>query len=134
MRPIHIYGLVLILFQLTGCLNDSIYKEGSPVFGPREYYRKQISFSDTGVFSASSLAEEMKREIKKDTLIKHALVWKEDKKYVVAIKVKAYHFKEAEGLSKKYKEIWEDKWKIPVEITFTPSDYRKAEKILATKK
>lgn len=136
MRPIHIYGLVLILFQLTGCLNNSIYKkeEGSPGFEPREYYRKHISFSDIGVFSASSLAEEMKREIKKDKLIKHAIVWKDDNKYVVAIKVKAYHLKEAEGLSKKYKQNWEDKWKIPVEITFTPSDYRKAEKMLATKK
>ncbi len=136
MRLFLIYGLLLIMFQLTGCLNESVYKkeEGSPGFQPREYYRKHISFSETGVFNASSLAEEMKREITKDRLIKHAIVLKDEEKYVVAIKVKAYHHKEAEALSKKYKQFWEDKWKIPVDITFTPGDYRKAEKLLATKK
>ncbi|KZE68456.1 hypothetical protein AWM68_16410 [Fictibacillus phosphorivorans] len=136
MRLLHIYGLLLILFQLTGCLNGSVYKkeEGSPSFQPREYYRKHISFSDTGVFNASSLAEEMKREITKDKHIKHAIVLKDEEKYVVAIKVKAYHHKEAAEMSKKYKRLWEKKWRVPVEITFTPGDYRKAEKLLATKK
>jgi hypothetical protein len=76
----------------------------------------------------------MKNEITKDALVKHAIVVKQDKKYVVAIKIKAYHQKKAEELSKQYKEYWEEKWKIPVEVTFTPNDYRKAEQLLRTKK
>ncbi|MFE1243826.1 hypothetical protein ACFW35_06815 [Fictibacillus sp. NPDC058756] len=136
MRLLLTYGLLIIMFQLTGCFNDSVYKKDkdSPVFQPREYYRKHISFSETGVFTASSLAEEMKNEITKDTLVKHAIVVKQDSKYLIAIKIKAYHQKKAEAISKQYKEYWEKKWKIPVEVTFTPNDYRKAEKLLRTKK
>jgi hypothetical protein len=136
MRHIITYGIILILFQLTGCFNDSVYKKDkdSPVFQPREYYRKHISFSETGVFNASSLAEEMKDEITKDALVKHAIVVKQDKKYLVAIEIKAYHQKKAESLSKQYKIYWEEKWKIPVEVTFTPKDYRKAQRLQRTKK
>ncbi|RZT22269.1 MULTISPECIES: hypothetical protein [Fictibacillus] len=136
MRRLITYGLLIILFQLTGCFNDSVYKKDkdSPVFQPREYYRKHISFSETGVFTASSLAEEMKDEITKDTFVKHAIVIKQDNKYLVAIKIKAYHRKKAEAISKQYKEYWEEKWKIPVEVTFSPNDYRKAELMLRTKK
>lgn len=136
MRHIITYGIILILFQLTGCFNDSVYKKDkdSPVFQPREYYRKHISFSETGVFNASSLAEEMKDEITKDALVKHAIVVKQDKKYIVAIEIKAYHQKKAESLSKQYKKYWEEKWKIPVEVTFTPKDYRKAQRLQRTKK
>jgi hypothetical protein len=136
MRLLFTYGLIIILFQLTGCFNDSVYKKekDSPVFQPREYYRKHISFSETGVFTAASLAEEMKNEITKDALVKHAIVIKQEKNYLVAINIKAYHQKEAEALSRHYKKYWEEKWKIPVEVTFTPNDYRKAEKMLRTKK
>ena len=136
MRRLITYGLLIIMFQLTGCFNDSVYKKDkdSPVFQPREYYRKHISFSETGVFTASSLAEEMKDEITKDTLVKHAIVIKQDNKYLVAIKIKAYHRKKAEAISKQYKMYWEEKWKIPVEVTFNPNDYRKAEIMQRTKK
>ncbi|MGA4719320.1 hypothetical protein [Fictibacillus nanhaiensis] len=136
MRLLHTYGLLLILFQLTGCFNDSIYKkdETSPEFQPREYYRKHVSFSEAGVSTASSLAEEMKREIKQNKFIKRAVVVKKEGKYVVAIQMKSYHYKKAELLSKKYKLAWEEKWKIPIEITFKPEEYRKVERELATKK
>ncbi|WP_137788811.1 hypothetical protein [Bacillus sp. E(2018)] len=136
MRLLHTYGILLILFQLTGCFNDSIYKkdETSPEFQPREYYRKHISFSEAGVSTASSLAEEMKREIKKDKFIKRAAVVKKEEKYVVAIQMKSYHYKKADLLSRKYKKAWEEQWKIPIEITFNPEEYRKVERELATKK
>jgi hypothetical protein len=137
MRLLKIYGLLFIMFQLTGCFNDSVYKKGenSPVFQPREYYRKHLSYSEAGVFSASSLAEEMKNEITNEDIVKRAIVIKQENKYLVAINIKAYHLKKAEALSKQYKEYWEMKWKIPVEVTFTPRDYRKAEKMhLKTKK
>jgi hypothetical protein len=126
----------LILFQLTGCFNHSVYKkeEGSPVFEPREYYRKHLGLTDAGVSHHSSLAEEMKEEIKKEPYIKHAIVLKHGEQYLVSIKVKAYHQKKAEALSKKYKEMLEDKWKVPIKITFKPSDYRKAERMMAIKK
>ncbi|MET3727712.1 hypothetical protein ABID52_001293 [Fictibacillus halophilus] len=136
MRLPYTYGILLILFQLTGCFNDSIYKkdETSPEFQPREYYRKHISFSEAGVSTASSLAEEMRREITKDKLIKRAVVIKEDGKYVVAIQMKSYQYKKAASLSKKYKQAWEEQWEIPIEITFEPGEYRKVERELATKK
>jgi hypothetical protein len=136
MRLLHTYGILLILFQLTGCFNDSIYKrdETSPKFQPREYYRKHVSFSEAGVSNASSLAEEMKREITKDKSIKRAVVVKDGGKYVVAIQMKSYHYKKAESLSKKYKLAWEEQWRIPIEITFNPGEYRKVERELATKK
>jgi hypothetical protein len=130
------YVLLFFLFQLTGCFNESVYKKGGEVaaFGPREYYRKHISFSDAGVFSASSLAEEMKREILSEKLVKHAVVVKEQERYVVAIKMKAYHYKNGGQISKYYKKHWEEKWKIPVHITFSPEDYRRAEKASKIKK
>ncbi|ANC77954.1 hypothetical protein ABE65_014580 [Fictibacillus phosphorivorans] len=136
MRLLHTYGILLVLFQLTGCFNDSIYKkdESSPEFLPREYYRKHISLSEAGVSTASSLAEQMKREIKKDKFIKRAVVVKKEGKYVVAIQMKSYHYKKADLLSKKYKQTWEEQWKIPIEITFNPEEYRKVERELATKK
>jgi hypothetical protein len=136
MRLLIPYVLLAILFQLTGCFNDSVYKkaEDSPVFEPREYYRKHISYSDTGVFTAASLAEEMKREITKEDVIKRAIVIKQNEKYIVAIKIKAYHHKKAELLSERYKKHWEQKWKIPVEVTYKPEEFRKAEKMMKTKK
>ncbi|MBY6035401.1 hypothetical protein KUV80_01970 [Fictibacillus nanhaiensis] len=76
----------------------------------------------------------MKKEITENALVKHAIVIKQNKKYIVAIKIKAYHRKDGEAISKYYQKYWEDKWKIPVEVTFTPSDYRKAQKLVKTKK
>ncbi|MCM3716908.1 hypothetical protein [Fictibacillus phosphorivorans] len=136
MRLLITYGILIIMFQLTGCFNDSVYKKDkdSPVFQPREYYRKHISFSEIGFFNATSLAEEMKDEITRDALVKHAIVIKQDKNYLVAIKMKAYHRKKAQVISEQYKKQWEEKWKIPVEITYDPNDYRKAEIMMRTKK
>jgi hypothetical protein len=136
MRLLFTYGLLIILFQLTGCFNDSVYKKekDSPVFQPREYYRKDIGFTETGVFTAATLAEEMKNEITEDALVKHAIVIKQNENYLVALKIKAYDQKKAEAISRHYKKYWEEKWKIPVVVTFTPTDYRKAEKMQRTKK
>jgi hypothetical protein len=136
MSRINTYVLVLLLFQLTGCFDGSVYRKGDDVaaFGPREYYRKHISFTDAGFFRASSLAEEMEREITKEELVKHAIVIKQEQGYEVAIKMKAYHYKKAREISERYKKNWEAKWKVPVRITFSPEEYRRTEKISRIKK
>jgi hypothetical protein len=124
------------LFQLTGCFNQSVYREDeeSARFEPREYYRNHIRFSDAGYYSASSLADEMKREITNENLVKHAIVIKQEKTYIVALQLKAYHYKKGLSLSSQYKKYWEEKWKVPIEVTYTPSDYRRAENLLKAKK
>jgi hypothetical protein len=120
------YGLILILFQLTGCFEQSIYRDNTE-FAPREYYRNQLTLEEAGYFS-SSLEEKMKKEITADPLVRHAVVSKQGAKYIVAIKVKAYQYKKAKKLSIRYKQYWENKWKVPVEVTYQPNNYREAQK------
>ncbi|WNB93447.1 hypothetical protein [Bacillus sp. NEB1478] len=136
MRLSYIYVLGIILFQLTGCFNHSVYREekDSARFEPREYYRNHVPFSETGFYSSSSLADEMKREITNEDLVKHAIVIKKEKTYFVALQLKAYQVKNGKSLSSQYKKYWEDKWKVPIEITYSPIDYRRAENLLKTKK
>jgi hypothetical protein len=124
------------LFQLTGCFERSVYKEekSSERFAPREYYRNHLSFNDTGAYSTASLVDKMKQEILKENYVKHAIVIKQKNKYIVAIQMNAYHYEKAKNISIRYKKHWEDKWKVPVEVMYTPIDFRRAEKMTKNRK